>query len=106
MTKTRSSTKETSLDNRGTSCDFCGRLLGNDYYYSCLECGATYCYVHMTKHSRAHSVGKEKNIQSTGRVLLAVSTPKKLEEAFGVDGDGAIEVAKMISAYRREEIGH
>jgi len=36
------------------SCNFCSKLLGREYYFKCHICGATYCYIHMTKHSRAH----------------------------------------------------
>jgi tRNA(Ile2) C34 agmatinyltransferase TiaS len=36
------------------SCNFCSKLLGKEYYFRCHICGATYCYIHMTKHSRAH----------------------------------------------------
>ncbi len=36
------------------SCNFCNKLLGKEYYFECHICGATYCYLHMTKHSRAH----------------------------------------------------
>ena len=35
-------------------CNFCMRVLGKQYHYICHICGATYCYIHMTKHARAH----------------------------------------------------
>ncbi|MBI2183505.1 MAG: hypothetical protein HYU39_00950 [Thaumarchaeota archaeon] len=31
-------------------CKWCGRRLGTEYYYRCKTCGATYCYVHSSKH--------------------------------------------------------
>jgi hypothetical protein len=80
--------------------------LGSEYYYTCHLCKATYCYIHAPKHARAHGTRKEKNIESAGTILVAVSELKSLDEAFGVDGSAAIEVAKMIGAHRREEIGH
>ena len=39
------------------SCNFCGKLLGREYYFKCHVCGATYCYIHIPKHSRAHRTG-------------------------------------------------
>ncbi|MGA2666085.1 MAG: hypothetical protein ABSF83_14185 [Nitrososphaerales archaeon] len=36
------------------ACNFCSKQLGKEYYFRCHVCGATYCYIHMTKHSRAH----------------------------------------------------
>jgi len=39
-----------------TKCNFCMKMLRKEYYYTCHICGATYCYIHMTKHSRAHKV--------------------------------------------------
>jgi len=38
------------------TCSFCGRTLGKENYFTCHVCGATYCYIHMVKHSRAHKV--------------------------------------------------
>lgn len=28
------------------TCGYCGRALGNGFYYMCHICGATYCYAH------------------------------------------------------------
>ena len=39
-----------------TACGFCGRLLGIGYYFTCHVCGATYCYIHQSKHLRAHKL--------------------------------------------------
>ncbi len=36
------------------TCNFCGRKFDLGYNYTCHVCGATYCYIHMSKHSRAH----------------------------------------------------
>jgi hypothetical protein len=37
-----------------TTCAFCGRLLGREYFFTCHVCGATYCYIHLSRHNRAH----------------------------------------------------
>jgi len=36
------------------ACNYCNKVLGREYYFTCHICGATYCYIHMTKHSRFH----------------------------------------------------
>lgn len=37
-----------------SSCSFCGKALGKEYFFVCHVCGAKYCYVHMYRHGRAH----------------------------------------------------
>ena len=37
-----------------TSCSFCGKTLGKEYFFTCHVCGATYCYIHMYRHGKAH----------------------------------------------------
>jgi len=39
----------------GPTCRFCGGKFDLGYRYMCHTCGATYCYIHMGKHARAHS---------------------------------------------------
>lgn len=39
---------------RANKCNYCMKVLGREYFYTCHICGATYCYIHMTKHARAH----------------------------------------------------
>ena len=36
------------------TCNYCSKVLGRQYYFTCHICDATYCYIHMTKHSRFH----------------------------------------------------
>ncbi len=36
------------------TCHFCGRKFDLGYHYTCHICGATYCYIHMSRHVRAH----------------------------------------------------
>jgi hypothetical protein len=36
-------------------CLFCGGELDLGYHYTCQICGATYCYIHMDRHRRAHT---------------------------------------------------
>jgi hypothetical protein len=50
LTSTYSETRA----SRVVACNFCSKLLGREYFFQCHICGATYCYIHMTKHSRAH----------------------------------------------------
>lgn len=46
-------TPETKMKKVST-CSFCGRTLGSEYHFTCHICDATYCYIHMWKHSKAH----------------------------------------------------
>ncbi|MDG6967783.1 MAG: hypothetical protein JRN23_05155 [Nitrososphaerota archaeon] len=38
---------------KAAACGFCKRRLGVEYHFSCRACGATYCYIHMSRHERA-----------------------------------------------------
>ena len=42
--------------SKSDGCSYCGKVLGKEYYFTCHVCGATYCYTHMYRHSRAHNV--------------------------------------------------
>ena len=33
------------------SCAFCLRSIGDEFHFSCLACGSTYCYIHMSRHA-------------------------------------------------------
>jgi hypothetical protein len=37
-----------------SSCSFCGASSDIGYHFVCHMCGATYCYIHMNKHAKAH----------------------------------------------------
>lgn len=37
----------------GSACSFCKRRLGDEYHFACVRCGATYCYIHMSRHGSA-----------------------------------------------------
>ena len=39
---------------KASSCSFCGRALGKEYFFTCHICGAKYCYIHMYRHGKAH----------------------------------------------------
>ena len=41
-------------EQKRTYCEYCGGRLDLGYYFTCHICEKTYCYVHMTRHSRAH----------------------------------------------------
>ena len=43
-----------SEKEKASSCSFCGKALGKEYFFVCHVCGAKYCYVHMYRHGRAH----------------------------------------------------
>jgi len=40
--------------SRESFCEYCGGKLRLGFNFICHVCGGTYCYIHMTKHSRAH----------------------------------------------------
>jgi hypothetical protein len=43
------------LSQKRLSCQYCRKTLpALGYYFTCHVCGATYCYIHMMKHSAAH----------------------------------------------------
>jgi predicted transcriptional regulator len=86
------------------ACNFCGRSLGREYFFTCHICGAKYCYIHMAAHSRAHRPPTQE--AKYRKVVLLMQAPKTMEEAFGVDGESARQVAEMISRQRREEVAH
>jgi len=49
-----SSTYPETSAARVAKCNFCSKVLGREYYFTCHVCGATYCYIHLTKHARSH----------------------------------------------------
>ncbi len=44
--------------DRETFCQYCGGRLHLGYHFECHICGDAYCYIHMARHSRAHSLGR------------------------------------------------
>jgi hypothetical protein len=32
------------------SCRFCRRRLADEFFFTCLRCDASYCYIHMSRH--------------------------------------------------------
>jgi tRNA(Ile2) C34 agmatinyltransferase TiaS len=36
-------------------CRYCGGRLNLGYHFTCHYCGETYCYIHLSKHARAHA---------------------------------------------------
>lgn len=39
---------------RVATCNYCSKVLGKQYYFTCHICGATYCYIHLAKHGKFH----------------------------------------------------
>lgn len=39
-------------------CQYCGARLHLGYHFRCHVCGDSYCYIHMARHSRAHSLDR------------------------------------------------
>lgn len=35
------------------TCEFCRRRLGDEYFFTCRRCKASYCYIHMSRHRPA-----------------------------------------------------
>ena len=35
------------------ACTFCRRRLADEYYFTCLKCDASYCYIHTSRHHPA-----------------------------------------------------
>ena len=38
---------------RVVTCAFCRRRLADEYYFTCLKCEASFCYIHMSRHQPA-----------------------------------------------------
>ncbi len=49
-----SETAHAKLDTE-SFCQYCGGRLHLGYHFSCHVCGDSYCYIHMSRHARAHS---------------------------------------------------
>jgi hypothetical protein len=60
------------------ACAFCRRRLGGEYFFSCIKCGASYCYIHMSRHQPAPCARRE------GRRLRARSAPSWPLQGEGV----------------------
>ena len=51
---------ETGGSSKIATCNFCSKLLGREYYFTCHVCGATYCYIHLARHGKAHKAFADK----------------------------------------------
>jgi hypothetical protein len=52
------------------ACKFCRGRFDVGYHFTCHTCGATYCYVHMSRHLGAHGLPN----QQEPRILTARET--------------------------------
>lgn len=48
-----------SIEDRGSgraepgavvACGFCRKRLANEFFFTCLKCGLSYCYIHIARH--------------------------------------------------------
>jgi hypothetical protein len=39
-----------SLGYQSAACKFCKKGIGDEFHFTCLACGANYCYIHMSRH--------------------------------------------------------
>jgi len=42
-----------TLGRAKAACRFCKKGIGDEFHFTCLACGADYCYIHMTRHGHA-----------------------------------------------------
>ena len=42
--------KEKIQINNLLNCNFCGKNLNKEYYFSCIKCSEIYCFIHKSKH--------------------------------------------------------
>jgi hypothetical protein len=55
------------------ACGHCKRRLSNEYYFTCLECGASTCYIHLSNH-RPQTCESRKRVGGR-RFLVAEEVP-------------------------------
>lgn len=95
-------TMREQAQRKDVRCSFCDKQISKEYFFVCHICGERFCYIHMYRHARAHS---SPEIEAKyNKLVLLVRAPRTLDEAFGVDGRSAREVAEMISRQRRDEV--
>ena len=41
-------------------CQYCGGKVQLGFYFTCHVCGDVYCYIHMSRHSKAHAPQAER----------------------------------------------
>jgi len=61
MTTELEAKPEEATPKQVVACGFCRRRLADEYYFTCIRCEASYCYIHMSRHqpaSCARQVGR------------------------------------------------
>ena len=73
------------LTKEHPTCHFCGAKFDLGYHYTCHLCEATYCYIHMTKHVRAHRAPGNQPVSPPAEAVQApvtqilTSDPEEIE---------------------------
>jgi hypothetical protein len=79
-----SSVKERGAQPKGAkvvACAFCRRRLADEYYFTCLKCDASYCYIHTSRHQPAICARQEGRRR---RALAAPPAPLQQQQDQGV----------------------
>ncbi|MDA4118573.1 MAG: hypothetical protein OK455_09545, partial [Thaumarchaeota archaeon] len=61
-------------DSAAVACTLCKRRLSGEYYLTCVKCGASSCYIHISNHQRAQACG-EKKMETQRSAGLGVEIP-------------------------------
>jgi len=59
-----------------TACAFCRRRLSDEFYFTCLKCHASYCYIHISRHPSARC---ERKVARANRSLEEANLGPRVE---------------------------
>jgi len=63
------------------ACGFCRRRLSGEFFFSCVRCSASFCYIHMSRHRPTTCARHTKN--TGGRELAVAGRPDADAHAKG-----------------------